>query len=299
MKRILTILLTLLVTALALCQIPVMAEPVSAENAFDTPAVVATAAATEKAAPVSAAASQEEDAKTKISAVGAWLNTTFADFDYKVFTLFSKLHRDWLTPVIHYLTMLGDSPFVPVLLVFAIIMFMWKKNRRWAMALFFAIIIGTLVTNVIVKPLIARPRPYVSLANDPQFMQWYMEAGAEIESDKSFPSGHTTAAFEIGITLMLAVRNKGIKWLFPLYSIFIACTRLYLCVHYCTDVIGGMLIGICAGVLAYCISRSLMSWMEESEGGLGRRLNDFDLGGKRKKKIQAEPLEADAEPLEE
>ncbi len=82
------------------------------------------------------------------------------------------------------------------------------------MAVLFAVLVGTLITNLVMKPLFARPRPYVYYADNPLFMSWYEFAGAHIESDKSFPSGHTTAAFEIGVALFLVLNTAG----FSLFS---------------------------------------------------------------------------------
>ena len=128
------------------------------------------------------------------------------------------------------------------------------------------------------KEFILRPRPFQSLKDNPQYWQWYTEAGAHPESlFKSFPSGHTTGAFEIGTALFLAISNKKIKWIFPVYSVLIGCSRLYLMVHYCTDVIGGMICGITAGIIAYLIVKKILSMLEKSENAFLKKVNDFDL----------------------
>lgn len=221
--------------------------------------------------------------ETTLSAVAQWLNTTFDAFDYSIFEFFGNvLHADWLTPIVSAYTHLGDSEFIIPLAVLGVILCCFKKTRRAGMTLFFAIIIGTLITNVCIKPLVARPRPFQSLVEDAQYWKWYTEAGAHEESlFKSFPSGHTTGAFEVATALFLTINNKKIKWIFPVYAVLIGCSRIYLMVHYPTDVIGGMICGIVAGVIAFFIVKGILKLLEKT------KFNDFDLIEEIKKKKTA------------
>lgn len=229
---------------------------------------------------------------TMLLSAGTWLDTTFHSFDYAIFTFFSKLHATWLTPIVQVFTQLGDTYFVVPMMILGLVLCLSKKTRKYGMSLFFAIIIGTLITNLIAKPLVARARPYVSLAGDSQFMQWYKEAGALTESDKSFPSGHTTAAFEMATAMFLVVKNKKVKWIFPVYAVLIGCSRLYLMVHYPTDVIGGMIVGIVSGVLAYFVTKSILFWLENSSNKAVQKLNNINLFAKEKTKEDEEKKEA-------
>lgn len=72
-----------------------------------------------------------------------------------------------------------------------------------------AIVIGTLVTNVIAKPAVLRIRPYNTLQDVDFYWKAYIGAGALSESDYSFPSGHTTGVFEISMALALMFRKDG------------------------------------------------------------------------------------------
>ena len=212
------------------------------------------------------------------SAFAVWLDTVFASFDFSVFEFFGSIQSEWLTPIVSAFTHLGDSEFIIPLAVVGVILCLFKKTRKVGMTLFLAIIIGTLITNVVMKPFVLRPRPFQTLVDNPEYWQWYTNAGAHPESlYRSFPSGHTTGAFEIGTALFLAVSNKKIKWIFPVYSVLIGCSRLYLMVHYCTDVIGGMICGITAGIIAYLIVKKILSMLEKSENAFLKKVNDFDL----------------------
>ena len=212
------------------------------------------------------------------SAFANWLDTTFATFDFSVFEFFGKIHAEWLTPIVSAFTHLGDSEFIIPLAFVGLILCLFKKTRKVGATLVMAIVVGTLITNIVMKPFVLRPRPFQSLAENMQYMQWYNEAGAHEESlFRSFPSGHTTGAFEIGMALFFTVNNKKIKWIFPVYSVLIGCSRLYLMVHYCTDVIGGMICGTVAAVIAFFIVKAILSMLAKSENALLKKANDFDL----------------------
>ncbi len=222
------------------------------------------------------------------SAFAVWLDTTFANFDFSVFEFFGNLHAEWLTPIVEAFTHLGDSEFIIPLAFVGVILCLFKKTRKIGATLVLAIIVGTLITNVVMKPFVLRPRPFQSLAENVQYMQWYTEAGAHPESlYRSFPSGHTTGAFEIGMALFFTVSNKKIKWIFPVYSVLIGCSRLYLMVHYCTDVIGGMICGTVAAVIAFFIVKAILGMLEKSENKLVKTVNDFDLAEVIKSKKKA------------
>jgi|LSQX01.3.fsa_nt_gb undecaprenyl-diphosphatase len=207
--------------------------------------------------------------------IGQWLDKTFYKLDYAVFKAFSKIQSETMTKIVELVTHLGDSEIAIPLLIAGLIMAFFKKTRKVGLTLFFAIILGTLFTNVILKNVCGRARPYVTLANDPDFMSWYHMANAHKESDNSFPSGHTTCAFEMGMALFLSMKNKKIKWIFPVLAFAVLLTRIYLMVHYVTDVAAGFIVGTTAAVLAYFIVKKILSV---------EKIANFDLAEKIKKK---------------
>lgn len=207
----------------------------------------------------------------------------FHDFDYAVFTLFGNIQSSIMNYVARFFTLFGEPEFfIPVFAFIAFCMFS-KKLRKTGFSLLFAIIIGTLVTNIIVKPWMARPRPYVGLSADEAYMAWYTFAGAFTESDFSFPSGHTTGAFEIALPLFLTL-NKKYSWIFPLVAVFTGFSRIYLMVHYPTDVIGGFIVGTCAGILGWLIGKAIMKKIESSKRPSTVKYRDFDIVEKLKTK---------------
>ena len=199
----------------------------------------------------------------------------FDSFDMSVFTFFGEqIQSAFMNVVAEFITFFGGSSFVIPMAVLGLVLSFFKKTRKFGLAVLFAVLVGTLVTNLIMKPLFARPRPYVYYAENPLFMSWYEFAGAHIESDKSFPSGHTTAAFEIGVALFL-VLNKKYSWIFPVFSVLVGLSRIYLMVHYVTDVLGGVVIGTFAGIMGYVIMTAIMK---------NTKIAEFDLAEKLKKK---------------
>lgn len=199
----------------------------------------------------------------------------FDSFDMSVFTFFGEqIQSAAMNIVANFITFFGGSEFVIPMAVVGLVLSFFKKTRKFGLAVLFAVLVGTLVTNLVMKPLFARPRPYVYYADNPLFMSWYEFAGAHVESDKSFPSGHTTAAFELGIAMFL-VLNKKYSWIFPVFSALVGLSRIYLMVHYVTDVLGGVLVGVFAGIMGYVIMTALMK---------NTKIAEFDLAEKLKKK---------------
>lgn len=210
--------------------------------------------------------------------IGTWLDTTFHGFDYAIFEFFHTIQSDVMTAIANFFTFFGDEMFIIPVLVIGIILCFFKKTRKYGFAIFIAIIIGTLITNVVLKPLVFRARPYVTLADD-LFFSWYQNVGGLTESDRSFPSGHTTGAFEIALSLALCLRSDGKKgWsvLPVIVAVLTGLSRIYLMVHYPTDVLGGVIAGVIAGVLGYLIAKAIMKSLEKGSNKLARGLNNLD-----------------------
>ena len=202
----------------------------------------------------------------------------FDSFDMSVFAFFGEqIHSATMNIVAEFITFFGGGSFVTPMAFVGLFLAFFKKTRKFGLTVLFAVLVGTLLTNLVMKPLFARPRPYIYYADNPVFMSWHEFAGAHIESEKSFPSGHTTAAFELGIAMFL-VLNKKYSWVFPIMSVLVGLSRIYLMVHYVTDVLGGVVVGTFAGIMGFVIMNAIMKKTANT------KFAQFDLAEKLKKK---------------
>ncbi|MDD6727615.1 MAG: phosphatase PAP2 family protein [Eubacteriales bacterium] len=193
--------------------------------------------------------------------LGDTLDRVFYSFDMWVFNIFGSIQSSFMTVVAKFFTTFGDEAFMVPIVVVSIVLCFFKKTRKYGFTLLFSIIIGSLITNVIAKPAILRIRPYNTLQSNSAYWSWYIGAGALSESDYSFPSGHTTGAVEMAVAMFLCLRSDGkkkIAWVFPVLAFGTMCSRIYLMVHYPSDVVGGLIVGIIAGSLGYLLAKLVM-----------------------------------------
>ena len=106
-----------------------------------------------------------------------------------------------------------------------------------------ALILVLLICNLTLKPIIARPRPFM--------LREEIELIISAPSGFSFPSGHTASSFAAAVGLFIYHKKLGIAAL--IWAFLIAFSRLYMYVHYPTDVLAGMVIGILCAVVAMII----------------------------------------------
>jgi len=214
----------------------------------------------------------------EISAAAQWINESFANFDYTIMEFFHNINVGPLGGFFDFLltaiTRLGDDGIFLILLSLVLIVF--KKTRKVGGAMLGAIIVGALFTNISIKPIVARPRPYVDEAHI--FRQWWIDAGSHLESEFSFPSGHTTSAMA-AMTGLFFTTNKKVSWTAFIFAVVMGITRIYLCVHYPSDVLGGLVVGFLAGLISYLVVNA----MYNSNVKLFKWIFDLDLFKKLKK----------------
>lgn len=149
------------------------------------------------------------------------------------------MRNDFLTPVLTFLTHLGDHGYFWIALT--ILFLLLKKTRKVGGLMTCSLLLNTLVNNVLLKNLVARTRPYGVVDG--------LHRIIEAQSDYSFPSGHTGSAFAVAVVVFLMCPRKiGVPVL--AFAFVIAFSRLYVGVHFPTDVLGGALIG---AVIAYLV----------------------------------------------
>lgn len=140
-------------------------------------------------------------------------------------------HTPFLDNFFKYFTFLGNGGWF--FIVMGIIFLITKKTRKTGLRVLIALLISLIVGNIILKPLVARPRPY-----------WVKDVDILVKhlKDYSFPSGHSYAASAFAASLRYEFKKWSIFW-FAL-AILMGISRLYLFVHYPTDVIAGLILGV-------------------------------------------------------
>ncbi len=141
----------------------------------------------------------------------------------------------------------GDMGIIWIILT--IVMLLIPKTRKSGVIMAAALIVDVILCNVILKNLIARVRPYdVNTA---------VQVLVAKPKDFSFPSGHTAASFASVTALYLAGEKKLWKPALAL-AILIAFSRMYLYVHYPTDILGGVIFGSLSAWIGYRISTKVL-----------------------------------------
>ena len=215
------------------------------------------------------------------------------NFDLSVFEFFEKFIRmDWLTPIMKIITTLGDDGIFFIIL--GLVMLFFKKTRKAGLVCLGALLVMTLLNNELIKPIMERPRPY-NLTILPQAAQkafeeygrdydwvglfgkidWSIDrfpgfaekwnAGyvwpdiVDYMSSKSlsFPSGHTSSAFTFAMAIALVLKKKSVSIPAFIFAFLMGISRIYVGVHYPTDVIVGAVVGIIYAVIGYVIFAKL------------------------------------------
>ena len=192
----------------------------------------------------------------QMSAAAIWLNTVFASFDWNITAAIHKLYEiggGFFTPFFDFISFLGHDG-IPLILI-SIFLMLFSRTRKYGTAMLIGLAVGALITNCVLKVLIARARPYADQTGL-YYSLWQM-VGMATESDKSFPSGHTTAAFASMIPLWL-LGNRKYSWTALIFAVLMGVARIYLVVHYPTDVIAGILVGIVGGIAGYLLAAKVI-----------------------------------------
>ena len=230
-----------------------------------------------------------------LTADAVWLNTSFSGFDQLILRLAHKLAEiagPVLTPLNKIITLLGEKGILFFLL--AVILMLFPRFRKTGVCIFGAVCCGALITNIILKDQIARPRPFESLD---LYRQWWEYIGSPSEDGFSFPSGHVTAA-AAGVTSLCLMRGR--RWFLPgaIWVILMMFSRNYLMAHYPSDVLFALFIGIFSGFLAAFITQLIFRFLESrrGEGAVWEFLLDAGIGGSVGKGIYKKAKKEEAEP---
>ena len=179
-----------------------------------------------------------------------WLNSFFANYDGAIFGAMHSLAESaggFYSPFFKLVTLLGEKGII--FFVASIVMMLFKPTRKFGICLFGAVACGALITSVILKDVIARPRPMT----DPTYTAFWQAVGSPAEDGFSFPSGHVTAVSAWAMAMLLCC-NKKWSWVGYIGVMIMAMARVYLIAHYASDALAGIIVGTLSGVIAYAIT---------------------------------------------
>lgn len=174
----------------------------------------------------------------------AWFDSVLLDW-------FQSIQNDLLTGIFKVITTLGEGGVLWIIL--GLLLLVNKKTKWMGITVLAALLFTLLVGNLTLKPLVARPRPCWRHPEIPLLIA--------NPTDFSFPSGHSMSSFAAATAVLMWNWRVGIAALAG--AVIMACTRLYFYVHYPTDIVAGLLIGVVLGILAYRIVKPVGRRWEE------------------------------------
>lgn len=167
-------------------------------------------------------------------------------FDSSILLWLQNL-RGPLDSVVTFITRLGDKGYLWIAL--AVILLLFRKTRRGGFAVLLALVCNLFITNVWLKNAVERVRPY-------DMIEGLRSLIGEVSS-WSFPSGHTSSSFAAAVAVALTFGRKiGVPAI--ILAVLISLSRLYIGVHYPTDVLAGAVIGTICGIVATLIVKAFM-----------------------------------------
>lgn len=150
----------------------------------------------------------------------------------------SNLHNDIMNNIMIFITRIGDAGLIWILIAIALLIN--KKYRKVGFMVLFALVLGSILGEGIIKNIIQRDRPFVSMEG--------IDMLIKAPTSYSFPSGHTTSSFAAAGVLASSFKKESI-YIFALASL-IACSRIYLGVHFPTDIVAGIILGLSCAYLS-------------------------------------------------
>lgn len=160
----------------------------------------------------------------------------------------NHMPHEGLNGLMVWISRLGNGGMIWIFLGLALLVLGWKKRKSllWGLAVLFSLGSNALVCNLLLKPMVARTRPYDVLGYDLMIPPL---------SDYSFPSGHTSASFAAA-TAIYALHPGWGKAAY-VFAALMGVSRLYLGVHFVTDVVAGAVIGVLMAKLTLFVMKKI------------------------------------------
>lgn len=172
------------------------------------------------------------------------------NFELMFLDAIQQIRFGLLDSLMLFVTKIGDAGLIWIVISLALLAY--KKTRKLGLACVIALICSLIITNLGLKNIIGRARPYnyrdiVLLIKEPK--------------DFSFPSGHTSASFAVAYTLLkekFTIKNIRIDMIALVLATLMAFSRMYLYVHFPSDIIASLFIAYLCSMIGRKSSDKLM-----------------------------------------
>ena len=166
-------------------------------------------------------------------------NVFYAQWELDLLHWFQSIHNSVLDFIVPKITFLGNAGWFWILV--ALLLIVLPYNRKMGVQAAISLAITFALCNLILKPSVMRCRPC--------WLEPEVQLLIKTPHDYSFPSGHSNASFAVATAILTRNKKLGIPAI--VIAALIAISRLYLFVHWPTDVLTGTIVGICGGISSY------------------------------------------------
>ncbi len=171
-------------------------------------------------------------------------------FDFQIlFFIRDYIRNPFLNVIVPFYTTLGDDGIIWIAL--GLIMLIPKKTRKCGIMVLAALLVMVVFNNLLLKNIIARARPF---ATYPELIEDLIGV-IHVPSSYSFPSGHTVSAMAVAFTVL--TQHKKLGSIVLIFATLMGLSRLYVGVHFPTDVYGGMIVGAIIALFVYWAEKKI------------------------------------------
>ena len=214
--------------------------------------------------PIDYAALAAFGASDKLISLVEGCNIFYWQWELDVLKWFNEAHNAFLDVFMPLVTKLGDAGIFWIILT--IVLLIIPKTRKLGLASFLALLLDVILCNGVIKPIAIRCRPgwLMFFEGGPDWIRGMIDNMlVSFPNDYSFPSGHTAASFASATALFATLKGKNKWWGVGalVLAAIIGISRLYVCVHWPTDVICGCILGIICGIVGWAIARPLYDFL--------------------------------------
>ena len=159
--------------------------------------------------------------------------------DIAILNLIQNLKSPLMDKIMTTITALGNMGIFWILLI--LIFLSSKEYKKLGKLMLICLLVNSIIVNLIIKPAVGRVRPFEIVDG--------IKLLVLKPQDPSFPSGHSAISFCMLTVILFFSKSKPLKIISSVLSILIAFSRLYLYVHFPSDVICGIIIGVFTAIL--------------------------------------------------